>query len=696
MAEFFIELLSEEIPARMQQKAIADFERLLGDGIKAAGLDFNKVQHFVTPRRMAVVFEDLPLRQPDVIKESKGPKVGAPEKALEGFRRASGLSSIDQAEVRETPKGLFYFLVEEISGRPMTEVLSGVVLEALKAMPWPKSMRWGGNRQRWVRPLHSIIALFDGQIIEGQWELGEETLSFGRQTQGPRFPRENQLSADIIVVENFADYRSKLEAAAIELDSNVRSALIQREAAALCQSAGVDLKEDKGLLAEVAGLVECPQVMMGTIDDEFMGLPDEVLSTSMKEHQKYFSTIGADGKLAKRFVFVANKQARDDGATILAGNERVLASRLSDARFFWDQDRECRLESRSLEPIVFQKALGTVAQKVARLEPLSAMIAGACGWSTAEARRAAALCKADLPTGMVGEFPELQGVMGRYYALHDGESDSVANAIADHYAPAGPSDPCPRAPISIAVALADKVDTLVGFFGIKERPRGSRDPFALRRAALGVIRLITENGLRLPLEPVLAKAYALYGSVLKTSEEEMLSSLMGFFADRVKVVLRDRGVRHDLVSAVFSAGKEDDFVRLLARVESLRDMLESQEGINLLAAYRRAANIVRIEEKKDRSRYDTPVDQALLDQAEEKALFSALVAAVENANQALKEESFAQAMSALAKLRPVMDSFFDSVTVNSKDERLRGNRLALLSMVGQTLGAVADFSKLEA
>ncbi|MCZ4279529.1 glycine--tRNA ligase subunit beta [Kiloniella laminariae] len=692
MSEFLLELHSEEIPARMQAKAADDLKKLITDRLKEAGLVFTDARAFVTPRRLALVVDGLPARQPDVSEEKKGPKVGAPEKALVGFMRANNLSSIDQAEVRETPKGDFYFLMNQIKGRATAEVLSDVVVETLKAFPWPKSMKWSRNSFRWVRPLHSILAIFNGETLSGSFDFGAQELTFGNKTRGHRF-----LAPDWFEVENLDDYLHKLRLAKVLVDADERRKLIAEQAGKLCVAEGLVLKDDQGLLNEVAGLVEWPVVLMGKILDRFMSVPHEVLSTSMKEHQKYFSVLDKDGKLANRFVFAANTEAVDGGETIIAGNERVLASRLSDAEFFWEQDKKHRLDSRvdALKSIVFQAKLGTVADKIGRVRVLAGSLANQIGCDTTLAQRAAELAKADLNTGMVGEFPELQGVMGRYYALHDGENSDVAEAIADHYSPLGPSDRCPSAPTSVAVALADKLDTLVGFFGINELPTGSKDPFALRRAALGVIRLITENNLRVSLTQALKDSYAAYSGQLTEAEALTVDGLMAFFADRLKVALKDQGVRHDLVTAVFELGNEDDLVRLLARVSALAELLDTDDGVNLLAAYRRAMNIVRIEEKKDKTAYDGSVDAALLQQPEEKALHEALEKASGEAKTALASEGFKVAMSALAGLRPPMDAFFDKVTVNDDDPALRKNRLGLLSRVGVILGQVADFSRIE-
>ncbi|WP_085899762.1 glycine--tRNA ligase subunit beta [Kiloniella majae] len=692
MSEFLLELHSEEIPARMQAKAAADLKKIVCDQLKAAGLAFTDARSFVTPRRLTLVLDGLPEKQPDVSEEKKGPKVGAHEKALEGFMKANSLTSIDQAEIRNTPKGDFYFVVNEIKGRDTTEVLSEIVVETIKSFPWPKSMKWSRNSFRWVRPLHSILAIFKGETLKGAFDFGNQTLDFGNQTRGHRF-----LAPDWFEVKNLDDYLHKLRLAKVLVDENERRDLIETQAKALCVAEGLSLKDDQGLLNEVTGLVEWPVLLMGRIADRFMSVPHEVLSTSMKEHQKYFSVLEGDGKLANRFVFAANTEAVDGGKTIISGNERVLASRLSDAEFFWDQDKKAKLETRvkALKTIVFQAKLGTLAEKVIRVQDLAGSIAEQTGCNPVFARRAAELAKADLSTGMVYEFPELQGIMGRYYALHDGESPLVAEAIADHYSPLGPSDRCPSAPISIAVALADKIDTLVGFFGIDELPTGSKDPFALRRAALSIIRLITENNLQINLRKAFAASFSAYTGQLTEPEDKTIDGLMSFIADRLKVALKDKGVRHDLITAVFVLGDEDDLVRLLARVDALAGLLKTDDGANLLAAYRRAANIVRIEEKKDKTVFDATVDTVLLQQSEEQALHEALEGASQEATKALEREDFTEAMAALAGLRPPMDAFFDKVTVNDDDPALRKNRLCLLSRIGVILGQVADFSRIE-
>lgn len=705
MAEFLLELLSEEIPARMQARAAEDLRRLVTGKLKAAGVAFERSEAHVTPRRLTLAIDGLPEKQPDVSEEKKGPRVGAPEQALRGFVKGNGLASIDQAERRETPKGTFYFAVRRVPGRPTADVLAEIVIGAVQEMPWPKSMRWATAGGRWVRPLRSALAILDGAPLKAALPFAEQAgesaaYRFGKRTSGHRF-----LAPERFEVESFADYRAKLRAAKVMLERGERRRAIEEGAAALAAGAGLTVKDDAGLLDEVAGLVEWPVPLMGRIDAVFMDLPPEVLTTSMRSHQKYFSTLDGEGRLADRFLLVANMETPDAGAAVVAGNERVLRARLADARFFWDQDRKRSLASRApdLKDVVFHARLGTLDEKVDRLRALAVEIARHIpGADIDRVRSAARLAKADLTAGMVGEFPELQGVMGRYYARHDGEHDEVAEAIAEHYSPLGPADACPSAPVSVAVALADKIDTLVGFWAIDEKPTGSKDPYALRRAALGAIRLIVENRLRLPLMPVFAAAARLLENRLERGPAakiagpgETLPDLLAFFADRLRALLRDKGVRHDLIAAVFALGGEDDLVRLLDRVRALQTFLASDDGSNLLVAYRRAANIVRIEEKKDKVAYDGALDEGRLRQDEEHGLLAALNGVLGEAGPALRSEDYGAAMAALARLRGPVDAFFDEVTVNAEDAAVRENRLRLLSRIGATLDRVADFSRIE-
>jgi glycyl-tRNA synthetase beta chain len=690
MAELLLELLSEEIPARMQVLAAADFERALADRLKEAQLAPGSVESFVTPRRLVLIVDGLAERQPDIREERRGPRVGAPEQAIQGFLRANGLVKLEQCERRKADKGEFWYATIERKGRPTPEVLPALIEAAAVAVAWPKSMRWGPDNLRWVRPLSNVLGVFDGKTLQGTL-LG---LPYTAQTAGHRFHNPATFT-----VTSFKDYRARLANAQVVLDPAERRRIIVEAMRALTTEAGVTVKDDPGLLTEVTGLVEFPVVLMGRIDDRFMELPPEVLITAMRTHQKYFAVFGPENRMAPRFIVVANIEATDGGKEIVTGNERVLRARLSDAKFFWDQDRKSRLEDRvpALDDIIFHAKLGTVGQKAARLQMLAAELASFIpGCDRDLARSAALLAKADLKTGMVGEFPELQGIMGRYYALAEGEKPEVADAIADHYAPAGPSDRCPTKPVSIAVALADRLDTLFWFFAIEEKPTGSRDPFALRRAALGIIRLILENGLRLPLRRAFDLAWR--GKAVEIDEdrrEAVIGELVAFFAERLKVHLRDKGVRHDLIDAVFSLSSEDDLVRLMARVEALAGFLGTGDGKNLLTAYGRAANIVRIEEKKDKATYDGVVDRGALAENDEIVLESRLAAVGTEADALLQKEDFVAAMGLLASLRESVDAFFDNVTVNISDAKLRANRLRLLSQIRATMNRIADFSQLE-
>ncbi|MDV7339196.1 glycine--tRNA ligase subunit beta [Terasakiella sp. A23] len=693
MAELLLEILSEEIPARMQVRAADDLKRLVTDGLKKAGLGFSIVRSYVTPRRLALVIDGLPEKQPDVREERKGPKVGAPDKAIQGFLGSTGLT-LEQCEIQEGKKGSFYVAVIEKQGQDTIAVLPEILTTALNALPWPKSMKWGANSLKWVRPLQNILCIMDGAVVP--FDFGPIT-SCG-YTRGHRFLAPKDFSVD-----DFASYENLLREHKVILDQEERKDAIREAAEQVAKDEGYYLKADEGLLNEVTGLVEWPVVHAGQIDDEFMAVPQECLITSMRSHQKYFSCLNADGSLAPRFIVVANKTAPDGGKAIVAGNERVLRARLSDAKFFWDQDLKKNLEDLlpQLDDMLFHAKLGSMGQKVQRMEKLAGELSGMIeGADLGTACRAAHLAKADLVSEMVYEFPELQGIMGEYYAKNKGENDAVAKAIADHYAPQGPGDDCPSAPNSVAVSLADKIDTLVGFWSIDEKPTGSKDPFALRRAALGVIRLVLENKLRLNLLEVFSQAHTAFSTVnglnsvpANTSENE--AQLLHFFADRLKVYLKDKGVAHDLITAIFAKGDEDDLVRLMARVDALKAFLDSDDGANLVAAYRRATNIVRIEEKKDDVKYNDAVEASLLEQSEEKQLFEKLEPVMGTLDAALKEEKFTEAMAALASLRGPVDAFFDKVTVNCDDANVRANRLRLLSQIGRALDGLADFSKLE-
>jgi glycyl-tRNA synthetase beta chain len=690
MAELLLELFSEEIPARMQDRAREDLARLVGEALTAAGIGFDRpVKSFATPRRLTVVMTGLPLQQADRVVERRGPRADAPEQARAGFLR--GLTGLDyELQEREDKKARVLFALVRERGRAVAELVAEQLPQAIGRLPWPNSMRWGADDFRWVRPLQAVLCLLDGAVVP--FELAG--VVSGDRTRGHRF-----MAPEAFPVRDFADYVVKLRDAKVILDGAERRAIVARRAAELAEGEGLALADDPALLDELRGLVEWPVPLLAGIDEGFMALPPEALVTTMRTNQKYLALRTHEGGLARRFVLVANMEASDGGAAIVAGNERVLRARLWDARFFWEQDSKVSLERRlpDLDRMVFHAELGSQGQRVERLVALSgALVPFVPGADRTLAERAALLAKADLVTGMVGEFPELQGIMGGYYARAQGEPAEVATAIRDHYAPKGPDDACPSAPASVVVALADKLDMLAGFFGAGIRPTGSKDPFALRRAGLGIIRLILDNRLRLPLRGAFAAALAGYGDRFQdVAASDLGQELTAFLADRLKVHLRERGVRHDVVAAAFAVGVEDDLVRLIARAEALQAFLDSEDGRNLLTAYRRASSIVGIEEKKDGRRYEgQPAAGALVDPCEE-TLFAALEMAGPCIEAALATEDYGAAMAALAALRGPVDRFFDSVMVNAPEPELRLNRLLLLSRVRSALQRVADFSLVE-
>jgi glycyl-tRNA synthetase beta chain len=684
VGELLLELLSEEIPARIQRRAIEEFAGLVGDKLAAAEIPAQNLRGYVTPRRLTLIADGIPGQQPDRSEERRGPRVGAPPQALDGFLRAAGLGTIEECEIRDTGRGEFYFAILQRPGRPAAEILPELVRAAIGELAWPTSMRYPASSLRWVRPLVSVVFLFDGAVLP----LALDQIPVGRTTRGHRFLSEGE-----IAVENAQDYRENLEAAHVILDQDRRRELIAADLDRLAAAQGLTVKPDPALLDEVTGLVEFPVVLMGAIDDESMELPPEVLATAMRTHQKYFSCLNADGSPAPRFIFVANNLTPDDGKTIIAGNERVLRARLADAQFFWEQDRKIRLEDRvqALKDRVYYDKLGTMYDKVERIERIAKFLAEQLHEAEVVglAQRAARLAKADLSTGMVGEFPELQGVMGRYYAVND-EDPRVAQAIAEHYKPLGPNDTCPTAPVSIIVALADKLDALAGFFAIGEIPTGSRDPFALRRGALGIIRLIVENRLLLSLRRCFIEIFGYFN----VDQAQATGEVLSFIADRLKVHLREQGVRHDLIAAVFALG-EDDLVRLLGRVDALQKFLGTEDGANLLIAYRRAANIVAIEERRDGHAYEPLRYPLLLREQAETTLDAQLLGLDGNLAPLLEAGAFECAMASLASLRRWVDEFFDKVTVNTDDAKLRDNRLRLLSRIRAVMNQVADFSQIE-
>jgi glycyl-tRNA synthetase beta chain len=698
MPDLLLELFSEEIPARMQAKAAEDLRRMVTDRLVAEGLVYEGAKAFATPRRLALTVHGIPARQPDLKQERKGPRVGGAEAAIAGFLKATGLASLDEAKIQRDPKGDFYIALTEKAGKPAVDVLAEILPLIIRTFPWPKSMRWGERSAKssaltWVRPLHSIVATFGIETEEPEvvhFDLAG--VSVGQTTRGHRF-----LAPDEIHVRRFDDYLAKLQHAKVVLDPERRKEIIIADARQLTFAQGFELVEDPVLLDEVAGLVEWPVVLMGTFDAEFLSIPDEVIRATIRNNQKCFVVRDPKtGALTNKFILTANIEASDGGDAIVAGNERVIRARLSDAKFFYETDLKTKLEDRlpKFEQIVFHEKLGTQAARIARIEKLAAIIAPLVGADAAKTARAAKLAKTDLLTEVVGEFPELQGLMGKYYALAQGEDAAVAAASEDHYKPQGPADRVPNDAVSIAVALADKLDTLVGFWAIDEKPTGSKDPFALRRAALGVIRLLIDNGLRLKLQSVAGVHFAAIHASAQPDTAKA-ADLLAFFADRLKGQLREQGARHDLVDAVFALGGQDDLLMVVRRVDALAKFLDSDDGKNLLAGTKRANNILAIEEKKDKRRFDGMPDAALFRLDEEKALATAIAEVGPEAAAAVAKEDFAGAMTAMAKLRPAVDAFFDKVKVNDDDAAVRDNRLKLLNEIRAATRAVADFSKIQ-
>ncbi len=722
MPDLLLELFSEEIPARMQARAAEDLRKAVTDRLVDAGLVYEGARAFVTPRRLALAVHGVPARQADVREEKKGPRVGAPENAIAGFLKAAGLKSISEAKVQPDKKGDFYIAVIEKPGRAAIDVVGEILTNVIKTFPWPKSMRWGVQSSEpgalnWVRPLHSIVATFGPETEEPDIvPLSVDGIAAGNETRGHRF-----LAPAPFTVRRLDDYLHKLDKAKVVADAERRRDIILTEAKQLAFAQGLELVEDEGLLAEVAGLVEWPVVLMGSFDEGFLHIPEEVIRATIRNNQKCFVLRdAAHAKLVNKFILVSNMEAEDGGKAIVAGNERVIRARLSDAKFFYETDLKMRLEDRlpKFEQIVFHEKLGTQADRIARIERLAGELAPLVGADAEKARRAARLCKADLLTEVVGEFPELQGLMGKYYAEEQGEDEAVAHACEDHYKPKGPDDLVPSDPVSIAVALADKIDTLVGFWAIDEKPTGSKDPYALRRAALGIIRMVVGNELRISLADVFGRAIAGYisqehvavrqgiegWSLPKASVRDTVQSAYdawtaggtrNFISDRLKVQLREQGARHDLVDAVFALEGQDDLLLIVRRVEALGKFLDSEDGKNLLAGYKRAANIIRIEEKKDQTTYAGTPDRELYKQPEEESLAFEIERARLGTTRAVKNEDFEGAMSHMARLRPYVDAFFDKVTVNVDDKPVRENRLKLLNEIRAATRAVADFSRIE-
>jgi glycyl-tRNA synthetase beta chain len=702
MPDLLLELFSEEIPARMQAKAADDLRRMVTDKLVAEGLVYEGAKAFATPRRLTLTVHGIPARQSDLKEERKGPRVGGPDAAIQGFLKATGLASLDEAKIQRDPKkGDFYIALIEKPGRATLDVLADILPVIVRTFPWPKSMRWGERSARpgalqWVRPLHTIVATFGMETEEPEVvPFAVDSIAAGQTTFGHRFMAPSPIS-----VRRFEDYEAKLQAAKVVLDPQARKDIILADAKQLAFAQGFELVEDQVLLDEVAGLVEWPVVLMGAFDPEFLSIPSEVIRATIRNNQKCFVVADPQtGKLTNKFILTANIEASDGGKAIVAGNERVIRARLSDAKFFYETDLKTKLEDRlpKFDAIVFHEKLGTQARRIERIVLSAADIAPDVGADVEKTKRAARLAKADLLTEVVGEFPELQGLMGKYYALAQGENPSVAAACEEHYKPQGPNDRVPSDPVSVAVALADKIDTLVGFWAIDEKPTGSKDPYALRRAALGVIRIAIEREINLVPRSLLESRIKWVRADLSDTEiSEIGDSFRRFFEDRLTVQLRDQGARHDLVVAVLDlGGNEIGLLSIVRRVEALGKFLDTDDGKNLLAGTKRAANILRIEEKKDGKFYDGAPDPALYSLEEEKALAKAIAQVKVEANAAVASEDFAGAMSAMAKLRPVVDAFFDKVKVNDDDAAVRENRLKLLNEIRAATRAVADFSKIQ-
>ncbi len=677
MPDLLIELFSEEIPARMQGKAASDLQKLITDGLVEAGLTYKAAAAFSTPRRLTLSVEDLLAESKPQREERKGPKVGAPDQAIDGFLRGAGLTR-DDLEIRNDKKGQVYFAVIEKPGRMAADVIAEVLEKTVRNFPWPKSMRWGAGTLKWVRPLHDILCILSDEAGAEVVPLDVDGITSGNTTRGHRF-----LSPDAFTVTGFEDYEAKLKRAHVMLRADERADMIWNDATNQAFALGLEVVEDRGLLTEVAGLVEWPVVLLGQIDPTFYELPAEVLQTSMKEHQKFFSVRNAKTGQIERFVTVANTVTSDDGTTILKGNQKVLFARLSDAKFFWENDLRVANDGMgpwldSLSNVTFHNKLGTQKDRIDRIIALSREIVPLVGADVDEVAEAARVAKADLSSEMVYEFPELQGLMGRYYASKAGLSDAVAAAAQDHYSPLGPSDDVPTAPVSVAVALADKLDTLTGFWAIDEKPTGSKDPFALRRAALGVIRLIVDNGLTVSLTKV-----------------GVTGDLLSFFHDRLKFYLKDQGIRHDIIDACIAMDGADDLALLVKRAKALVAALSTDDGQNLIQGFKRANNILTQAEEKDGVEYSYGADIAHAQHDAERALFAALDAADTVITPAMAAQDFGTAMAAMAELRGPIDAFFDAVQINADQQVVRRNRLNLLSRIRKTCLAVADLTRIE-
>jgi len=693
MADLLIELFSEEIPARMQTRAAQDLKKMVTDGLVENGITYAGAAAFATPRRLALTIQGVLDHSPATREERKGPRVDAPEKAIQGFLRGAGLT-MDQLDIRDEKKGQVYFAVIEKPGRPAADIVAEVLENAIRNFPWPKSMRWGAGALRWVRPLHSIICLLTTDTGSTVVPVQIDDIAAGDTTRGHRF-----MGPDAFSVTGFDDYATKLKRAHVILDSQERQDMIWQDATNMAFANGLEVVDDRGLLAEVAGLVEWPVVLMGKIADEFLDLPPEVLQTSMKEHQKFFSVRDPKSGKITRFITVANRETADNGATILAGNQKVLSARLADAKFFWENDlRVAQGDGLTawtdrLSNVTFHNKLGSQKARIERIASLAATLAPIVGAEGADSTLAAQVAKADLSSEMVYEFPELQGLMGRYYATAAGLPDAVAAACQDHYSPLGPSDDVPSAPVSVTVALADKLDTLAGFWAIDEKPTGSKDPFALRRAALGVIRLVLENNVRLSLSDVIAAH--LTQSNLSQTAQDLATDLMAFFHDRLKVFLRDQGIRYDVIEACLSQGDQTDLVLIVERAKALATVLETDDGINLVQGFKRANNILTQAEQKDGVEYSFGADIKFAEEEVERQLFAALETTTPKIQAALQAQDFAAAMADMAMLRAPIDAFFDGVQVNSDNAIVRRNRLNMMHSIRDLVGQVADLNRIE-
>jgi len=693
MPDLLIELFSEEIPARMQVRAAEDLKKRITDGLVEAGITYAGAAAFSTPRRLTLTLQGVLSESPTLKEERKGPRVDAPEQAIEGFLRGAGLTK-DQLEIRDEKKGQVYFAFVEKPGRPAADIIAEVLENTIRNFPWPKSMRWGSGSLRWVRPLHSIICILSDESGTTPVALDIDGIIAGDKTQGHRF-----MSNGSFAVSGFDDYAAKLKRAHVILDPTERQEMIWQDATNMAFANGLEVVDDRGLLAEVAGLVEWPVVLMGKIADEFLDLTPEVLQTSMKEHQKFFSVRNPKTGRIERFITVANRETRDQGATILAGNQKVLSARLSDAKFFWENDlRVAKGDGLTawtdrLSNVTFHNKLGSQKARIDRIAAMAATLAPLVGAAVEQASLAAQVAKADLSSEMVYEFPELQGLMGRYYATAAGLPEAVAQACQDHYSPLGPSDDVPTAPVSVAVALADKLDTLAGFWAIDEKPTGSKDPFALRRAALGVIRLLLENNVRLTLTDVIAAHIGAIDPSLPC--DALTADLVAFFHDRLKVFLRDRGVRHDVIDACIAMDGNDDITLLVKRAEALGAVLSTDDGVNLVQAFKRANNILTQAEEKDGVEYSFGADVKFAKSDVETAVFAALDTAEPKIQSALAQEDFATAMTTMSGLRASVDAFFEAVQINSDNEIVRRNRLNLLSRIRSICSSVADLTKVE-